>query len=368
MSDERGWLDAAGGFAKGVGKGLLKAGESAVEGIGDLARGGYDLATDPAARERAWQAAKQAASMAQDYAGQIRDDPAKAMRDARDGANRLYSAFDQARQEAAARGESAEFWGDAAGQALFEVGTALIPVGAASKAGKLGKAVKAADGLDALGDAAGVAKRAKAIEAGASLPDAPVCVKNCPLAKGGSGAGEQAAKQAAAKQIAESVTISRTVVPKRILDILTDAERETFENAIREVEAAPLKARKDKAIFYSGKVGDAYAWEIAEQQARDGLYDSVNTLSDNLLNRPEIRQGLPRDAMNFIDDLASKKLAEGAEGVINRIGEVETIGANSVFRRIELPALLKNDRIAAESRAELQRIEAYLDAKYGGGG
>ncbi len=96
-------------FAKGAGAGLKEGAKSAVEGITDLAKGGYKLATDPAAREQAWDTATRLADAAKNYAANTT--PQQAWEDASNGANRLYTAFDKAREEAAARGESAEFWG-----------------------------------------------------------------------------------------------------------------------------------------------------------------------------------------------------------------------------------------------------------------
>jgi hypothetical protein len=159
--------------------------------------------------------------------------------------------------------------------------------------------------------------------------------------------------------------VSKTPVPKRILDTLTPEERLTFEKALKEVETSPILARPDKAVFYSGKVGDRNAWEIAEEAAKSGKFDSVNTLSDGLLNRPEIRGKLPRDAMQFVDELASAKLADGASGAVNLVGDVNTIRENSVFRRIELPRLLENEKISAASKSKLLEMSDFLDKKYG---
>jgi hypothetical protein len=161
------------------------------------------------------------------------------------------------------------------------------------------------------------------------------------------------------------VRISNTNVPARILEKLTPAQREVFERAIKEVEDTPIVARPDKAVFYSGMKDGVPAWKAAEEMASKGAVDSVNSLTKNLLNRPEIRDILPDDAMGFIDDMASKKLAEGASGVLNLVGDLDTIRESSVFRRIELPALLKNANISPESRAKLVEMAKFLDAKYG---
>jgi hypothetical protein len=151
------------GLAQGVGDGIV----SAAEGVFDLAKGGYTLATDEAAREQAWQTAKALARAGKDYAGRAYDDPSQAFTDAKDGANRVYSAFEKARDAAAARGELAEFWGQAAGRAAFEVGTLIVPVGAATKFGKLAEGAKAADQI-----VDGIRAADKLAEGGAALAKA----------------------------------------------------------------------------------------------------------------------------------------------------------------------------------------------------
>ncbi len=162
-----------------------------------------------------------------------------------------------------------------------------------------------------------------------------------------------------------SSLVSKTPVPDSILARLTASERAALEKAIAEVEANSFRSRPGKAVFYSGKSGGDYAWKTAEESARNGVYDSVNTITDDLLNRPEFRDVLPRDAMAFIDDMASEKLAKAASGEITFIGNPETISATSVFRRVELPALLDNPKIAPASRDSLVQMKHLLDAKYG---
>lgn len=147
--------------------------------------------------------------------------------------------------------------------------------------------------------------------------------------------------------------IGKTPTPLRILEKLSPVQREAFEKAVLEVERTPLVAGADRAVFYSGNVGDRPAWEIVEQLEKKGSVDSVNTLTDGLLNRPEFRKLLPDDAMGFVDKLASRKLADGASGMVKFVGEVERITPHSVFRRIELPALLKNPNLSPESRREV---------------
>ncbi|MGN3973360.1 hypothetical protein [Tsuneonella sp. SYSU-LHT278] len=170
----------------------------------------------------------------------------------------------------------------------------------------------------------------------------------------------------ATKRLGQSaMMVGKTPVPIRILEKLTPAEKSVFERAIKEVEATPLKARTDKAIFYSGRIGETPAWKLVEKMEKTGAHDTVNTLSNGLLNRKDIRDVLPDDAMGFVDDLASAKLAENAEGAIKFVGDLDSINPNSVFRRIELPALLKNPKITPGSRKQLVEMKNFLDKKYG---
>lgn len=173
--------DFTGGFASGAWEGA----KSAVTGVVDLAKGGYRIATDPEAAEQAWETGKQIAQNAQDYGAAAAEDKWKPLRDARDGVSSMRTRFDEARRQAAARGESAEFWGETFGRGTFEVGGMFVPVGAASKAGYLGKGAKAAKALDKASDATDLARtgaRARAAGVGKALPDMPICTQGCPRA------------------------------------------------------------------------------------------------------------------------------------------------------------------------------------------
>lgn len=137
------------GFGKGFVQGVGEGGKALAEGAWDLAKGGYHLATDPAAREQAWQAAREVAQTTKDYyssasADQIIADTKETWSVARDSANRLYSAFDKARQEAASRGESSEFYGKIVGRGGFEVAALFVPAGAAAKVAEGARAEKVA--------------------------------------------------------------------------------------------------------------------------------------------------------------------------------------------------------------------------------
>ncbi len=161
------------GFWSGVKTGFVEAAVGTWEGAKGLAKGGYALATDSQAREHAWQATQAAAGAVGDYTAAVAQDPAKAWRDARDGALTAYSAADQF-----VRTADAETWGKLAGGGAFEIGTALIPIGAAAKAAKLGKLAKAGDKI---GDAARALDKAQDI--GDAVQDAGQAARALPMHK-----------------------------------------------------------------------------------------------------------------------------------------------------------------------------------------
>ena len=158
MAEDRGWLGDSLAFTKSVGSGAWNASSGMVEGLWDLAEGGYKLATDAEAREAAWDATKQLSETAKEYGEAVYEDPEKAYREARDGALVAYDKFEQAKDLADAEGRSAEFWGEMAGGGAFEVVTVIIPAGVLAKAGRLGQVVKISD------DVSGVAKTVKKAE------------------------------------------------------------------------------------------------------------------------------------------------------------------------------------------------------------
>jgi hypothetical protein len=147
------------GAAAGAGKGfLVGVGTGAVEmakGLWSLAKGAVQLTYDQEARDRAWETTKRVGSAVKDYGGASIDDPAKPVRDAKAGALAAYSSVEKARDEARAAGQEPEFWGQAAGRAAFEIGALLVPLGAATKAGRLSKAAEEA------GELANVAAKAE---------------------------------------------------------------------------------------------------------------------------------------------------------------------------------------------------------------
>ncbi len=125
----RGFTSNVAGFGRGFASGVKNIATGAVQGAASLAKGGYALATSPQARAQAMQTGRAIANGAKGYAGQVYKDPKRALRDAQAGVNSMYNQFNAARKAAAAKGESAEFWGNV----TAEVGSMLVPGGALAK-------------------------------------------------------------------------------------------------------------------------------------------------------------------------------------------------------------------------------------------
>lgn len=165
------------GFIGGLADGFTGAVSGTWEGLKSLAKGGYALATDQAARNQAWEATQSAAQTVGNYAGAVLDDPAKMIRDARDGVLAAYTAAENFVTTA-----DAGDWGKLAGGGVFEVGTALISVGVAAKAGKLSRFAKVGKGVGKIEDIADAVT--DATDAAKKLDKAaPECVQKCFLKK-----------------------------------------------------------------------------------------------------------------------------------------------------------------------------------------
>ncbi|MCK5871066.1 MAG: hypothetical protein KAG45_10650, partial [Methyloprofundus sp.] len=248
MSEDRGLLGDTWAFTKSGGSGIWNAGAGMVEGAKGLAKGGYKLVTDAEAREKAWETTKQLADATKEYGEAVYDDPWKAYRDARDGGLASIDKFEEARDLAEAEGRLAEFYGEMTGAGFFEVGTALIPIGLAAKAGKLGKVVNVAD------DVIDVAKSADKVEdvldaAGKTerVLDKPVIIK--PDAKCRS-VSKCSAKAGGVKNLSNKNQkifddiYAKAPDAKREIDGLAD---EIADSVNGKVAKAPIKS-KDRAV------------------------------------------------------------------------------------------------------------------------
>jgi hypothetical protein len=128
------------GFGRAFASGAKNIATGAVQGAASLAKGGYALATSPQARAQAMQTGRAIANGAKGYAGQVYKDPKRALRDAQAGVTSMYNQFNAARKAAAARGESAEFWGNA----TAEIGSMLVPGGVLVKGARGARMLNAA--------------------------------------------------------------------------------------------------------------------------------------------------------------------------------------------------------------------------------
>lgn len=133
-------MSDGGSFWSGARSGAADAGRQARDSLVDLAKTGYALATDPQAREQAWQATQETAARAQTYATRAAEDPSQVWRDARQAAGEALTAAEQFRQQA-----TPEDWGRLAGGGAVELGMAVVPAGAAAKLARLRRASRLPD-------------------------------------------------------------------------------------------------------------------------------------------------------------------------------------------------------------------------------
>lgn len=146
-------------FKQGVASGAWQGLKSMATGFKDLAVGGYHLATDAAARERAGQVLSRVA----DAGARLATNPearAQAYDQTAQAIGRAREQFVAAHKRAADEGRLASFYGEAAGRAGFEVGAIFVPV---SKLGAVAKAGKAAEAADVVADTTKVARVAEGL-------------------------------------------------------------------------------------------------------------------------------------------------------------------------------------------------------------
>lgn len=176
-----GWLENAGQFGKGLGEGGWGVIKDTATGFVDLAKGGYQLATDPEFREQAYQATLETAQTVKQGIGAAIDDPQAAYEGVRDRASAAWDAYEAAEAQAAAEGRLAEFRGQIAGRGLSEIGSLLVPVSKLGKLSKLGEAVELAGDAQKLEKAAeaevAAVKAANGLKAGEALSEHAPSVK-----------------------------------------------------------------------------------------------------------------------------------------------------------------------------------------------
>jgi len=135
------WFGDVGGFLKGVGEGAWDGAKGTVQGVGQLAQGGYKLATDGQSRRQAWDAAVHDAKAAGNFAETAVTDPGEAAAEVGHAASGAWHVVHTAYDQAAAQGHGSEFVGKLFGQGAILVGAAFVPGGAET------------DALGAIGDA-----------------------------------------------------------------------------------------------------------------------------------------------------------------------------------------------------------------------
>jgi len=150
---------------KGVLYGIGKGGIALVSGLKDLAVGGYNLATDPAARDAFAQSTKALAGAARNYADDVMDDRRSVIEDAKSLAASAKQSYLEARDQARAQGLSdAEFNSRLAGRGVFEAALLLAPVAKIAEVGEAGKVAEAARAAEVAADAEKAAQGAKLAE------------------------------------------------------------------------------------------------------------------------------------------------------------------------------------------------------------
>jgi len=142
-----GFSDAV-GFAKGTGEGLWDGAKGMVQGVGDLAKDGYKLATDSRYRTQAWHDAVRDAKVAGDFAETAITDPSKAASGVVNATTNAWHSVQTAYDEAASHGQGSEYVGKVFGQGAIMVGGAVVP------------GAGAADAVSAAGDAGRLAEMA----------------------------------------------------------------------------------------------------------------------------------------------------------------------------------------------------------------
>ncbi len=162
-SKQGSWLNSAGDFTRGLGKGAWDGASGMVQGVGDLAKGGYHLATSADARSHAADTISKGATAAGQFAKTAMTDPAKAASQVGHAAGDAVNNVSTAYHHAEADGHSAEFIGKIVGHGA--VLAATLPVGGAeaegaAAVGDVGRMAEAAGDLGKTGDAAGHASEA----------------------------------------------------------------------------------------------------------------------------------------------------------------------------------------------------------------
>jgi uncharacterized Zn-binding protein involved in type VI secretion len=208
----------AGDFLKGVGEGVVDGLTGMVKGLGSLAEGAYDFATDSQFRSQALSAAGKDLQAAGNFAQQAWNDPAGAAADIGNAAESALNKVQTAYQQAAADGHGAEFIGKAVGQTGLLVAGALIP--GADEAEGAGLAGEAGAAADLAGDAGSAAETAATAGDAGRVADAAGVAGGAAEASGDAGA--------AAETAATADNAGRTADAAGVADDAAEARNLTF--------------------------------------------------------------------------------------------------------------------------------------------
>ncbi|MDE8653694.1 hypothetical protein [Novosphingobium album (ex Liu et al. 2023)] len=157
--------------------------------------------------------------------------------------------------------------------------------------------------------------------------------------------------------------LSKRGVPKETLDLLKNEKQiKAFEQTLDEIDALDRKSLPGKEnIFYSGMAHGKPAWMAARKMAEQKGMNWITSATGGVLDK--YRASVPPKAMDYLDALVSKKLAQSVKGPVTVLGDVRSMNLEGIFYKHELPALLDNPNVPAESKAQLQMIKQVLDSR-----
>ncbi|MCF6252630.1 MAG: hypothetical protein L3J75_15395, partial [Methylococcaceae bacterium] len=224
-----------------------------------------------------------------------------------------YDRFEQAKDLAAAEGRSAEFFGDMAGGAVFEVGSILVPVGLVAKAGKLGKVASVAD------DVADAAKTAKKVE--------------------------NAEDVFGATQKAKAASVNPVI--NEFDDKVSPIQRCPVADAdvgVKKIKLTyPVETKPNEAFFWSGRTNGRGGENIARKIAEENNGTTLEALIEKRnIEMPKWDTTNPEVVKAWKD--ISADYAKGSTGTVRAvIGE--DLRPGNVWEVSELPALKKNPNV-----------------------
>lgn len=282
------WVGGVGDFAKGFGEGVWDGAKGMAEGVGHLAKGAWDVATDDDARRRAWEAAVADAKAVGGFVETAVTDPSKAAGQVGDAVAGTWGNLSTAYHQAAAEGHAAEFIGKAVGRTAFEVGTAVVPAGLATKGvegarllGRAGEAGEllggAARGAEAM-RGAGVAAEGTEAAAAAARAGEGAAVTADATAAGGVQTASRAAEAGGttARRAGESVGTGGDTTKAYRVEGEGNKRVDIGEGGSVDIpEVRKSKGRGSERNLYLNFGDEARAREFLQQRLDGGYPDNV---------------------------------------------------------------------------------------------